>query len=348
MDKRFYIESLDGIRAIAFLLVFIAHCGAQHLVPGGFGVTVFFFLSGYLITTLLRMEYERTHTIDLSKFYLRRVFRIFPSQYLVFFIALALCLAGVLPGQPSLYSVALQFLQLTNYLTVESTEMVPYGTGIYWSLSVEEHFYLLFPFALALLLKKWNYQRITFLLFAICMVLLAWRLALTQLLPVFEERIYRGTDTRIDSILFGCIMALGFNPKLDKPVAQPWIWAMLCGGASIVLGFTFLMKDAVARETIRYTIQGIALVPLFYSAIRYAHWPVFQPLHHSWIRHVGVLSYGLYLVHYVVIYFVKTYSFTSHFVVHSLFALAISLGLAQLMHVGIEKPSLRLRKRFGI
>ena len=53
--KGFFIDSLDGIRAVAFLIVFIAHCGAEKVIPGGFGVTIFFFLSGYLITTLLRL-----------------------------------------------------------------------------------------------------------------------------------------------------------------------------------------------------------------------------------------------------------------------------------------------------
>jgi hypothetical protein len=74
--SKFYIPSLDGMRTIAFLLVFLAHTGATKIVPGGFGVTVFFFLSGYLITTLLRREYEKNQFINLKHFYLRRIVRI--------------------------------------------------------------------------------------------------------------------------------------------------------------------------------------------------------------------------------------------------------------------------------
>ena len=77
-----YIPSLDGIRAIAFLFVFIAHAGLDKIVPGGFGVTIFFFLSGYLITSILRLEASRTHKISLRKFYLRRAFRILPPMYI--------------------------------------------------------------------------------------------------------------------------------------------------------------------------------------------------------------------------------------------------------------------------
>src|SRR5262245_57371978 len=78
-----HIPSLDGIRAFAALWVFAAHAGLEQALPGGFGVTVFFFLSGYLITTLLRMEYQATGTISLKKFYLRRVYRIWPPMYIV-------------------------------------------------------------------------------------------------------------------------------------------------------------------------------------------------------------------------------------------------------------------------
>lgn len=67
-----YLPQLDGVRALAILIVFAAHCGYSHVVPGGFGVTVFFFLSGYLITTLLRIERAQTGAVSLPAFYLRR------------------------------------------------------------------------------------------------------------------------------------------------------------------------------------------------------------------------------------------------------------------------------------
>ncbi len=77
------IPSLDGIRALAATIVFASHAGNQDVIPGLFGVTVFFFLSGYLITTLLRTEFEKHGRISLRNFYLRRAFRIFPPMYIV-------------------------------------------------------------------------------------------------------------------------------------------------------------------------------------------------------------------------------------------------------------------------
>src|SRR5277367_6687518 len=73
-----HIPSLDGLRAVSFFIVFLAHSRLEWIVPGGFGVTVFFFLSGYLITTLMRLEVERTRDVSLKHFYLRRALRILP------------------------------------------------------------------------------------------------------------------------------------------------------------------------------------------------------------------------------------------------------------------------------
>lgn len=93
-----YIPSLDGIRALAVTTVFVSHAGLSHIIPGGFGVTVFFFLSGYLITTLLRREHEKTGQISLKHFYLRRVYRIFPPMYLVMLLAIMLSVFGLVGG----------------------------------------------------------------------------------------------------------------------------------------------------------------------------------------------------------------------------------------------------------
>src|SRR5512136_1771671 len=94
----FQIPSLDGLRAISFLIVFIAHAGLGEYVPGAFGVTVFFFLSGFLITTLIRMEFDRLGRLSFKRFYLRRALRILPPFYLVLTGATALAGVGVLSG----------------------------------------------------------------------------------------------------------------------------------------------------------------------------------------------------------------------------------------------------------
>ena len=84
-SNKFHIPSLDGLRAVAICIVFLSHAGLSKIIPGGLGVTIFFFLSGYLITTLLRLEHIKTGKIDLKKFYIRRMLRIWPNFYLVLF-----------------------------------------------------------------------------------------------------------------------------------------------------------------------------------------------------------------------------------------------------------------------
>src|SRR3977135_1168749 len=92
------IPSLDGLRAISIMIVLVSHAGYGGVVPGGLGVTIFFFLSGYLITTLLVDERERSGRIDIGKFYLRRVFRLFPPLLVTLVIAYFLVLLGLLDG----------------------------------------------------------------------------------------------------------------------------------------------------------------------------------------------------------------------------------------------------------
>ena len=153
-QQNLYIPSLDGMRALAFLIVFVAHSMPYRDLPGGFGVTVFFFLSGYLITTLLRAEAQSTSTISLKGFYTRRVLRIFPPCYLTIVIVAALARAGVVYNVESYKSLAAGFLYFSNYWNIAGWGNLPAGLGILWSLAVEEHYYLLFP-----LLYSWFVRR---------------------------------------------------------------------------------------------------------------------------------------------------------------------------------------------
>src|SRR5215472_10698431 len=92
------IPSLNGLRAISISIVMVAHAGYGNVIPGGLGVTIFFFLSGYLITTLLMDEYDRSDRINIGKFYLRRIFRLFPPLLVTLIIAYSLEVLGLLDG----------------------------------------------------------------------------------------------------------------------------------------------------------------------------------------------------------------------------------------------------------
>ena len=125
-----YIPSLDGIRAISFFLVFFAHAGLGGIVPGGFGVSVFFLLSGFLITTLLRTEFARYQHVSLRDFYLRRVLRILPPLYVSLALAMVLSSIGTgAPGIPFAGTLA-QALQVVEHVVQHAVGLAARGRPV--------------------------------------------------------------------------------------------------------------------------------------------------------------------------------------------------------------------------
>jgi len=344
------IPSLDGLRAASFFLVFLGHAGLPFMpvaIPAGFGVTVFFFLSGYLITTLLRLEVEQHRTINFKHFYLRRLLRIWPPFYLVLGAACALTLGGALGGEFEVPSVAAQALHYCNYWLIEHTAKgMPPGTVVYWSLAVEEHFYLVFP-ALFMLLVRARFtgkqQRATFL--ALCAGVLVWRLVLIHVLGASFERTYLASDTRFDSMLFGCSLAVAGNPALDlakKDRPSLADVAFFVAGIAVLLA-SFLYRSEVFRETFRYTVQGLALYPVFVTAVRFPKWGPIRVLNLRFMKYLGSISYSLYLVHHVILIAVER-RWPQPEIAGPL-ALAIAIAVSSAIWFSIERPFANLRKR---
>jgi len=342
-----HIPSLDGIRAMAAMIVFVSHAGLQELIPGVFGVTVFFFLSGYLITTLLRMEREATGAISLRNFYLRRVYRILPPAYVVLFIAILRALTGNAPSGMTLDGIAAQFAFLTTYYIIfgVGSHIAP-DTGAMWSLAVEEHFYLVFPIVLSLMFKQWSYRRIAVALAGFCALLLLWRCVLVFTLHVPADYTYMATDTRLDSIAVGCLLGVWLNPFLDAPLANgksaPWPW-LLAAAVGVLLA-AFVYRGPEFRESIRYTLQGIALFVVFFCAIRFSGWPLFRWLEWRPIRLLGLISYTFYLIHQTAL--VLTGRWLQHSPLLSAFAgFLLALLFSVAMYYLVERHAATIRRR---
>jgi peptidoglycan/LPS O-acetylase OafA/YrhL len=347
-----HIPSLDGLRAASFFLVFASHVGLDNVVPGAFGVTVFFFLSGFLITTLMFVEAEKTGHVSLKNFYVRRVLRILPPFYIVLLGATALTAAGFLDGDLQPMAVASQILHFSNYwIAKHGWSGVASGTGVYWSLAVEEHFYLIFPAVfLALRRMRLTGRQTAFALWGTCALALAWRCVLVFGLHAGGERLSLCSDTRIDSIAFGCALAVWNNPVLARKghrfESTFWRRASLPVSVGLLL-VTFIVRGLVFRETLRYTLQGIALTPIFAAAVRHPQWYVFRPLNWRPMRFIGAISYTLYLVHHTVIKAVAQHSHLAG-IPRALVALLLSIAIAWSMYVLVETPCARLRKRLSV
>jgi peptidoglycan/LPS O-acetylase OafA/YrhL len=345
----FSIPSLDGIRAISFLLVFLGHAGVPG-IPGGFGVTVFFFLSGYLITTLLRQEFDKTGRVSFKHFYLRRALRIWPSFYLVLALATLLTAVHFLSGHVAAVDELAQCLHYSNYWLIwHGADFIPHGTAVYWSLAVEEHFYLVLP-ALYMALRRFDLtaraQLAVFL--SLCVASVAWRAALVLHFHSVPDRTYFATDTRFDSMLFGCCLAVFKNPALDLPKRDrpsSLDVALLLGGLLLLL-FSFVNRDPVFRETWRYSLQGIGLFPMFLTAVRFPKWGPYPFLQLRFVRYVGTISFTLYLVHQVVLGGLADHGLVYTPVVIPI-ALTLSLAIASASWYGIEKPCAGLRRKLA-
>jgi peptidoglycan/LPS O-acetylase OafA/YrhL len=339
-----YIPSLDGIRAISFFLVFFSHIGLGGVVPGGFGVSIFFLLSGFLITTLLRAEFARYQRISLSSFYLRRVLRILPPLY----VSLALAALLWYPNIPFAGTLA-QSLQVSNYYEIFASDPRSMkGTAVLWSLAVEEHFYLIFPLLYVWMCGRFSFQRQALILLALCGAALAWRCVLHFYFHAAFVHTYYASDTRFDSILFGCLFAVVANPVFNDPAhARLLRWmSWLLPLCLVVLLGTFLVRGDSFRETLRYSLQGLALIPIFIAAIHYQKsWPV-RFLNLRPVRFLGVLSYSLYLCHFIILEKVASV-WTGNDLLRFTLALACAICFATLVHYWVERPAAKLRKRLS-
>jgi peptidoglycan/LPS O-acetylase OafA/YrhL len=327
-----YISEIDGLRAVAILIVVSSHFTGAHFIPGGLGVTLFFFISGYLITSILTAELETTGTIAIGAFYVRRFRRLAPA--LLAMVAVVSLLYQIAYGAVVPHEIAAASLYYMNYYALAGGD-VRMPLGVLWSLSVEEHYYLVFP--LLLLLGWMNKDRFFFFLSTACVVVLFWRMLVVIGFGASEYRTYTATDTRIDSILFGALLAILPFTKFKRLASYLDRPAVLISAAGLLFVSLLIRNDAF-RETLRYTFQGIAFIPIFY-AIRFSprlallkQWLSLSPS--IWI---GKISYSLYLWHFPVLFFVGEKSVAG--------AAILSVALATASFYFVETPFRHRREK---
>jgi peptidoglycan/LPS O-acetylase OafA/YrhL len=340
-----YIPGLDGIRALAVLTIFIFHAEILPHVPGELATTVFFFLSGFLITTLFVKEFRKTGDIHLGAFYYRRVLRLLPPLYLVLAIALTAAYFLNIAGPLVPWKTFGNFFQYTNYALAFSGSEAGFlpGMVLLWSLAVDEHYYLLYAPLLRRALPKWDHKQIISCILGLCALMLLWRCWLVHVGGV-EFRVTMATDTRLDSILWGALLALWRNPALDPAVARSLAKPLpLLVGVLLVVLPSLSGKEAV-KATIGYTLEGIGLMPIFAAAIIHHQRFPMRVLQSRLLYWVSQISYPLYLFQWLVLTACSRYLHSGR-LMQVAAAFAITIALATLLHVAVERPLARLRRK---
>lgn len=336
-----HMRELDGMRAIAIGLVFIGHAEILPKFPAGFGVTIFFFLSGFLITTLLRIENFATGKISLKNFYIRRTLRINPPLWISMIFVSLIVISGAFPAALDPFYIIGQAFFFTNYMP--SSGQIGGLPIPLWSLAVEEHFYLIFPTLYLLGSSRMQARRIALACAILCGLVLLVRFYSVYNLGLLRE-VYYWTHTRIDSILFGCILALWQNPVVERKVWQPGFVHLAM--ALITIFATFVIRAPEFRETLRYTLQGMALFVVF-SYILQKKGIISTVLTSRPLQLVGLYSYTLYLVHYPLIQACVLAMPDMPRIVPVFLAGIASMVFAALMYRLVEHPLGRMRQRLN-
>jgi len=289
-----HLPTLDGWRAVAILAVLGCHAhwptaALERIAPyGAMGVSVFFALSGFLITRRLMEEWQATGRIHLANFYIRRAFRILPP-ILVYLAAVSLLGFGLhlIPMDRSQLAASLFFYR--NYLTMPVAE--GWYTGHFWSLAVEEHFYLIWP----MLLWFAGMQRARWLAPSLALAVAVWRVAdarydwVGRLNPALRGSVAR-TDYRLDILLFGCAAALVWD--------DPRVQALLrrTGGSLLALAAAAAAVCCQVWTPPGYLTMVAALMALLPAATvaKSQSWAG-RILELPLLAWVGRMSYSLYI-----------------------------------------------------
>jgi len=283
-QSRSYWPALDGLRGFAILLVVLAHAGVLLGAVGGqVGVTLFFVLSGFLITTIVVTEKDASGTINLRRFYGRRARRLLPALML-FLVVSSLFFSAVIDDFPFWASSWPGLFYVSNYTQILGVEV--YANTHLWSLSVEEHFYALWP--LILLVPKRLPSAATLLKIALALV--ALRFVVGWGYPTWA---YYGTLTNSYALLLGCSISVA---KRDGTIVRTRRGVAGSGAVGLVL---LGMWPTVGLEELSFTGVWIPVMAALVSALMVIALTEKGAFYFemSWLRYLGRVSYGWYLWH---------------------------------------------------
>lgn len=350
--KRRYITGLDGIRAIAVIMVLAYHLKLALFKSGFLGVTVFFVLSGYLITGILISEVEEEGTIDLKNFWLRRIRRLVPAvmsmAVVIIFVSTVVNRVVFTKGCKDFLASVLGFnnwWQIFNKVSYFEAAGVPSPFTHCWSLAIETQFYLIYPLILLGIYKlaksRGEGRAKRGLLFAGVTLLLAL-ISVILMIVLFDpqqdaSRVYYGTDTRAFSLLFGALLAILWEYRMVPRRFSASV-NMVLGSVSFVV---LLVMTIAINGSSNFWYRGgqlvgtILTVLVIYTVSGRKTW-LSRFLSNPVLKWIGDRSYSIYLWHYPIILLISKGIKASWWI--TLIEIVLSVVLAELSYRFIETP----------
>lgn len=295
--QRFYRPELDMLRFFAFLAVFVHH-GIYNVFPilsicGGFGLCFFFFLSAFLITELLQRELELTGTVAIRDFYIRRILRIWPLYFGVLLCSVLFGLAFSSYRLPTLF--VLSYIFMLGNLYIGHFGFPTTFIGYLWSISIEEQFYLLWPF----LNRKLTRRALTLAVGTLVPIGSVTVLCLAWMGETPAQGIWTNSLVQIQVFAFGALTGLALNGTVPKLMLR-WrlilivIGCALWGAVAALSGIDARTAHSGWGPMVGYWGVGAGCLCFLLSALG-----VDQKLLPSGLVYLGKISYGLYVFHQV-------------------------------------------------
>jgi peptidoglycan/LPS O-acetylase OafA/YrhL len=331
-----YNPAFDGVRALAVLAVVAYHCHIPMALGGLIGVDVFFVLSGFLITSILRAELDQTGDLSLGRFYWRRALRLWPPLLLML-AAYAIVAPVLFPDANVLPDVTLAALYLSDYAM--AFWVTPLEISHTWSLAVEEHFYLIWPLVI-LATARMRKRRLAVLLATGFVIATMWRVADT-FIGVDWNRTYYRFDTRLSGLILGGLVAV--MPWRPSERQATWIGRV----SVIVLAVSLFTLRSRTPAPLLWggLFVDLAAAGLILSLVSGHATQFGRMLSGPWLVYLGTISYSVYLWHYPIARVLRdqldpTITFG--------IVTALSIAIAALSWEYVEKPLKTFRRREAV
>ncbi len=350
MTKPIYYPAIDGLRFLAFLFIFLGHSrtliGPFLNYIGWSGVELFFLLSGFLLTKLLVTEYQQTNSIQLYKYFMRRILRIWPL-YFIYLLAIIIISLFVTDYSFSLSRLLGNIFFYDNFVTAFNGYNTNLASIHLWSISQEEQYYLVLPFLIPWLIKQ-NIKKISlFITVSFTLLLLArfllspWgqNYVLIYVLPFSA-----------DSFLAGIILGIGTYDKWLKKI-NPAL-AFIIG--SVLLSLLYFLphrRVMTSNQVLIYFIPAASFFLIFISIVYSNRGVLYWLFSNKIIRYLGKISFGLYIFHISINRLVYSLFYTINKPMNwwgGICSLLITILLAVISYELVEKRFLKMKDRFTI